>query len=127
MHAPVRTRFGSLGLCAAAWAAAALGGCANPDDAVGFQEKDPAARLRAIRRASAAQDQAAIPDLIGALQSDDAAERFFAIRGLEKLTGQTHGYDHAASPAERQIASQRWADWYSHQAESSKKVGGSGT
>ena len=116
-----------LGLCAAGWAVAILGGCANPDDAIGFQEKDPAARLRAIQRAAATQDQDAIPELIGELQSDDAAERMLAIRGLEKMTGQTLGYDHAASPADRTLAAQRWAEWYSHRAESSKSVGENGT
>ena len=126
MHAPARSRLGLLWLCAAGWAAGTIGGCANPDDAVGFQEKDPAARLRAIRRATSEQDHAAIPDLIRALESDDPAERLFAFRGLEKLTGQTLGYDHAASREDRTQAAKRWAEWYSHAAESTKKEGGSG-
>jgi HEAT repeat protein len=91
-------------------------GCANPDSAVGFHEKDPAARLRAIRQAAAAQDRSAIPGLIGELESDDPAERFLAIRALERITGQTQGYDHAAGSAKRQEAVRRWGVWYSQQS-----------
>lgn len=88
------------------------GGCANPDAAVGFDEPDPDARFRAIRQAAAENDRSAIPELIDLLASDDPAERLLAIRSLEKLTGTTHGYDHAALPKVRQEAIQRWADWY---------------
>ena len=87
-------------------------GCANPDTAVGFQENSPNARLRAIRQAAATGDQSAVPGLIGLLESDDPAERLLAIRSLEKITGQTLGYDHAAGREERQEAVQRWALWY---------------
>jgi hypothetical protein len=82
---------------------------------VGFQENDPAARLRAIQKAAASGDRGAIPDLINELESDDPAERLLAIRALERITGQTLGYDHAAGLTERQEGVRRWAEWYSHQ------------
>ena len=92
-----------------------LVGCADPDSAVGFQEASPAARMRAIRQAAERNDKSAIPDLIGVLASDDPAERFFSIPTLERMTGQTFGYDHAAEPAARREAVKRWTDWYAEQ------------
>lgn len=103
-----------------------LTGCANPDSAVGFDEPSPAARLRAIRQAGEQGDKSAIPGLIGELESDDPAERILAIRTLEKLTGQTHGYDHAASPDDRRAAAGRWAKWYSEQPGMTTKEVGNG-
>lgn len=114
MAKPVRWSRKCAGAIVAAGLLASVG-CANPDSAVGFQERDPAARLRAIRQAAAAGDRSAIPDLIRLLESDDAAERLLAIRTLEHMTGQTLGYDHAAAPDDRRAAAERWADWYSHQ------------
>jgi hypothetical protein len=93
-------------------AAGVLGGCANPDSAVGFQEQDPAARIRAIQQAAASKDEAAVPGLIQLLESDDPAERLLAIRALERITGQTMGYDHAAPVDERRAAAERWGGWY---------------
>lgn len=96
-------------------AATLLGSCANPDSAVGFTESSPNARIRAIRQAAAEGDKASVGPLIGLLESDDPAERLLAIRTLERVTGQTHGYDHAAGREERREAVRRWADWYAQQ------------
>lgn len=60
----------------------------------------------------ATNDQSKIPELIAALDSDDSAVRLTAIRTLERLTGQTLGYDHAAAEAERRAATDRWVEWY---------------
>ncbi len=110
-------------VAAACAGAAAMGGCADPESAVGFEEKDPAARLRAIRQAASTNDASAIPSLISLLQSDDAAERLLAIRALERMTGETRGYDHAAPLDERNAAVERWATWY---ASTSGGTGGTG-
>jgi HEAT repeat protein len=96
-------------------AAAALSACTNPDTAVGFHEDNPAARLRAIRQAAARDDPSAIPDLIDLLESDDPAERLLSIRALERITGQTLGYDHAAPLEDRREAVRRWSAWYAQQ------------
>ena len=100
--------------------AAALAGCSDPGSAVGFDEKDPSARMRAIRQAAdaggesggGAGGQASIKPLIHRLESDDPAERLVAIHTLERLTGEDFGYDHAASRPDRDAAIRRWADWY---------------
>jgi hypothetical protein len=103
--------------------AGGVGGCASPDKAVGFDEPDPHARLRAVQRAAASGDRSSIPALINLLSSDDAAERMLAIRSLESMTGQTLGYDHAAPPEARREAAGRWAAWYAQQQ---KPGGGTG-
>ena len=62
-------------------------------------------------------DLSAIPDLIGLLDSDDSLVRMVAIRSLERLTGQTLGYDHAVSEWRRDEAVERWVAWASAQSE----------
>lgn len=101
---------------------AILGGCANPESAVGFTEPDTAARMRAIRRAGALQDQQAVPALISRLDSDDPAERLLAIRTLEKITGETQRFEYAASKEQREAGVRKWVEWYA-QAHA-REVGG---
>lgn len=98
-------------------ASGASSSCADPDKAVGFDDKNPAARLRAVRQAAQTEDRSAIRPLITRLDSDDPAERLLAIRTLERLTGETRGYDHAAPRHERDAAVRRWAEWYLKEAE----------
>jgi hypothetical protein len=77
-----------------------------------FDSSESAARIRAIQRAAATEDKAAIPKLIGLLDSDDPAVRMLSIRTLERMTGQTHGYDYAAPEWQRRPAVEVWRDWY---------------
>lgn len=90
---------------------AALGGCAGPGLDAGFDAPDHAARLHAIERAAEDGDRTAIPRLVWMLESEDPAARMLAIRVLERLTGQTHGYDYAAEAQERAAAVERWEAW----------------
>ena len=99
-----------------AWLGVWLGGCADPGSAVGFDEADPAARLRAVREAGREEKGdreggRTQRELVEMLDSDDPAERMLAIRALERLTGQTLGYEHAAGEAERREAVERWVEW----------------
>src|ERR1700733_2174292 len=98
---PVRPRRHFLALLAAA---AILPACANPDNAVGFHEQNPAARLRAIRQADVKDDPSANPALIGLLEPDDPAERLLSIRSLERIPPQPLGYAPAAPVEERREA-----------------------
>jgi len=70
----------------------------------------PEANLEALTD-PAKMDPRTIPDRIRLLDSDDPAVRLFAIRSLERLTGQTLGYDHAAPKPERSRAVDRWVEW----------------
>jgi len=102
---------------------ALLVGCSDGTSAVGFGEPDPAARIRAIHRAAETDDRSAIPDLIRSLESDDAAERLLAIRTLERMTGRTLGYDHAADRGQREVAVKRWAEWYAQNGRAGRGEG----
>ena len=102
-------------MSAAAIGAGMVCGCVEHERS-GFGDVDPSARLRSIEEAASTDDRSSVPALIIALESDDAAERFLAIHTLERMTGQTLGYDHSAPRPERRAAAERWQAWYSSQA-----------
>lgn len=74
----------------------------------GFDSANPAARMYAIEHAVRNGDTGAVKHIVEQLDSDDPAVRFLAIGALERLTGQTRGYDHAAPAEQRQQAIARW-------------------
>lgn len=78
----------------------------------GYDSNDPTGRIEAMLETAATGDTSKVPELIAALDSDDGAVRLTAIRTLERLTGQTLGYDHAAPERERREATDRWVEWY---------------
>lgn len=95
----------------AAWIGLAVGaGCGGTR--ASFDADDPASQLAALEQAVEANDRSKIPEMIELLDSDDPAVRMFAILGLERLTGETHGYDFAAPEPERDAATERWVAWY---------------
>ncbi|QYK49585.1 MAG: HEAT repeat domain-containing protein [Phycisphaeraceae bacterium] len=89
----------------------ALGACTKPVPK-GLDSYDPTGRIEAMLEVAAKNDTSKIPQLISALDSDDSAVRLTAIRTLERMTGQTLGYDHAAPERERRAATDRWVEWY---------------
>ena len=91
----------SLGLSAA--------GCAPAPTGTGLSAIDPTTKLQAIERAIHERDREAVPALVEQLDSDDPAVRLLAITALQRITGTTMGYDHAASARERDAATTRWA------------------
>ncbi|MEK6700680.1 MAG: hypothetical protein AABZ53_00310 [Planctomycetota bacterium] len=101
---------GVLGGTAGAMLLSAAGGCFASSER-GVLSHDPAQRREAIVAAGASRDESAVVDLIARLDSQDPGERLLAIRSLEMITGETCGYDYAASPGERQSAILRWTDW----------------
>ena len=78
----------------------------------GIASPDPAERRQAMILAANAKDRSAVPDLIARLDSDDPGERFLAIGALERITGQTLGYDYAGSRKERARAVGEWVKWW---------------
>ncbi len=84
-----------------------LAGC-GPTMPRGFESPEPAARMDAILDAARRSDRSAVPEIVELLESDDPATRLLAIRTLERLTGETFGYDYAAPFAERSEAVERW-------------------
>lgn len=65
----------------------------------------------AIARAAADDDRRAIRALIEALDDPDPGNRMMAIATLERLTGQTLGYDATAPEAQRDAAVREWVRW----------------
>jgi hypothetical protein len=78
----------------------------------GFDSPNPGAKLDAITDTAAAEDRSHVKDLIECLDSDDPAVRMVSILTLERLTGQTLGYDFAAPEWEREPAVRSWVEWY---------------
>ncbi len=95
----------------AALFALALGGCSLPEQRADFRSVDPQERTLALAQAARERDQDSIPVLISMLDSEDAGERMLAIQTLERLTGQTLGYDFAAPRFKREPAVREWVQW----------------
>lgn len=108
MSPVLRTALTHAGLVAVSlgWA----GACSSPPR--GFASPDPGARLDAIVDAAADEDPGAVRPLIVLLESDDPAVRLAAIRTLERITGETFGYDFAAPAWKRREQVDRWEAWY---------------
>ena len=97
-----------LGCVAVASACAA--GCAGVGRAPAvITSNDPASKIPAIKKAVDARRSATAPQLVRSLESEDPAVRFYAIRGLQDLTGETFGYVWYAE--DRASALQKWKLW----------------
>lgn len=81
-------------------------------EGVSLVSRNPARKIPAIKSAVEQQDLArSAAPLVKALESSDPAERFYAIEGLERLTGETHGYVYYEGEASRVAAVMRWRQW----------------
>jgi hypothetical protein len=89
----------------------AAAGCGPPRGAQYIASRDPAVKIPAIKVAARQQDRDAIPVLIKDLASADPAVRFYAIEGLQKITGQTMGYNYYGTDEQRAEAIARWNQW----------------
>ena len=79
----------------------------------------PPGQIRRHRRGPRQnQDASAVKPLIGQLASDDPLVRLAAADTLRSITGENHGYDHAAKRDDRRAAIKRWANWYEQQSAS---------
>lgn len=72
---------------------------------------DPASRIPAIKEAAEARETETAPYLVKSLESDDPAVRFYAIRGLQDLTGESFGYMWYADERFRRPAVEKWKKW----------------
>jgi HEAT repeat protein len=98
------------------YAVAALAGCHEPTGPRTVQSRDLDVKIPAIKRAGETKDQAAVKQLVADLDSDDAAVRLFAIKGLEDITGETFGYVYYADFEQRRPAVQKWREWLKRQS-----------
>lgn len=93
-------------------------GCAGDGPKVSLKSDDVAGRIPAMKLAAGRHDPKAAPDLVESLSSDDPAERMFAIRALNEITGRTFGYHYFDDDDARAPAVQRWKDWLNPEAAS---------
>ena len=91
--------------------AAAAGGCTAPRGPLVVTDPDPSVKIPAIKKAARRHDRGAVRQLVADLESDDPAVRFYAIHGLEEITGERFGYDYYADDARRDPAVRRWKEW----------------
>src|SRR3954471_22697582 len=78
-----------------------------------IKSPDPALKIPAIKTAVQRKDMSVITAQVKDLESDDPAVRFYAIHGLQELTGETFGYAYYTDGDERQSALRQWQDWLS--------------
>jgi len=105
----------------AVWAAwpilVLLAGCAqqpkSANSLAGLEDRDPAVRFQAIKWAGENGVTAAVPLLVDRLLDQDQAVRFYAAKSLERITGETFGYDYKARPHRRAAAVARWRQFIS--------------
>jgi hypothetical protein len=90
---------------------AGLGACSGPERRADFDSNDPQEQTLALAEALNGDQQDQIPALIRLLDSPDPATRMLAIGTLNRWTGQTLGYDHAASEPKRKASADRWEQW----------------
>lgn len=89
-----------------------LSACAPPATEGGFDSPNPAARMYAIETAARNGDQQAVKQIIESLDSDDPAVRMLAISTLQRLTGETYGYQQYDPSLQRREAIDRWKAAY---------------
>jgi hypothetical protein len=109
---------GGLGCCAAGCFG---GGGREP---VSLKARDPASKIPAIKKAAAARETETAPFLVKSLESEDPAVRFYAIRGLQDLTGETFGYTWYADEQHRRGPLNQWKQWLGGQAPGQDGVAG---
>jgi hypothetical protein len=90
-------------------------GCAAPRERLVVTHRDAAVKIPAMKKAVREQDQSAIAQLVCDLDSDDPAVRLYAIKALEKLTGQRLGYQYYYDEEQRKPSLTRWQEWLAAQ------------
>lgn len=96
-------------MCGAA--VGALGGCSQPKVEADIDSDVPQERLMGLAASVRANDRSAAREYVEMLESQDPAVRMFAIGALERMTGETKGYDFAAPERDRSAAVSAWAAW----------------
>ena len=69
---------------------------------------EPAQRITAAFQASQGQERPLTAALVGLLDDDSLAVRYYAIGALSRQTGTTMGYHYAAPHEAREAAAARW-------------------
>jgi hypothetical protein len=94
---------------------AGAGGCREPTGPRTVASEELTIKVPAIKEAARTQDLLAAPQLVKDLESDDAAVRLYAIKGLRKIAGQEFGYVYYADVEQRRPAVMKWREWLQQQ------------
>jgi len=90
---------------------ALIGACSAPQAAMVVSDPDPSVKIPATKLAVENRDMSSVQQMIKDLESDDPAVRFYAFSGLQKLTGETFGYQYFADEDKRAPAVGKWKAW----------------
>jgi hypothetical protein len=110
----------ALAIAAGAAVCCCAGGCFTPGagrEPARLSSHDPGSKIPAIKRAAVAdggappRDTETAQHLVKSLESTDPAVRFYAIRGLQSLTGETFGYVWYVDDRDRREALDKWKQW----------------
>jgi hypothetical protein len=99
------------------------GGCSEPTGPRTVASEELTVKIPAIKEAGRTKDLAAAPQLVRDLDSDDAAVRLFAIKGLREMSGEEFGYVYYADVEQRRPAVQKWRDWLGQQGAATRPAG----
>ena len=100
------------GLCCCA--AGCFGGGREP---ARLSSNNPGSKIPAIKKVAGAEgntdprETQTARQLVQSLDSEDPAVRFYAIRGLQSLTGETFGYIWYGDDRHRRDALDKWKQW----------------
>jgi hypothetical protein len=72
---------------------------------------DLSGKVPAIKESVAEKDMSVVAQLVRDLDNDDPAVRFYAIQGLQRLTGQTFDYRYFDDETARRPAVEKWKAW----------------
>jgi len=87
-----------------------IGGCFSPEKP-SLASNDPALKIPAMKEVAREHDEKALKQLVKDLDSDDPAVRFYAIRTLKEITGESFDYRYYEDDLERLPALKRWQEW----------------
>jgi len=87
-----------------------------------LHSREASLKIPAIKAAVDDHDTNALPELVHDLDSSDPAVRFYAIEGLQRLTGETFNYHYYDEYEQRRPAVLKWRAWLAaHQPGSTKE------
>ena len=119
----MRVAFAIVVIAASATFGAGAGGCSEPTGPRTVFSEELTVKVPAIKEAGRNKDLSAAPQLVKDLESDDAALRLFAIKGLRQMAGKEFGYVYYADVEQRRPAVIKWRQWLQEQGAATRPAG----
>jgi hypothetical protein len=90
---------------------ALLIGCTESKGPRTVKNEDPTVSIPAVKTDVQNKDQKDVAQMVLDLNDDDSAVRFYAIQGLQRLTGDDFGYRYYDDADGRAAAVAKWNQW----------------